>query len=207
MLPVSLSKNKKVAVIMNEWIKIAIEEKIGLLNSISENGYTDQLERIGYELVKVIKRGNMIFTAGNGGSAADAQHFAGELVGRFMKDRKAMAAMSLCTDPSVVTSIANDYGYDDLFSRELEGLGKRGDTLIVFSTSGNSENLIRAVAKAKEMEIYTIGLLGKDGGAIKSIVDEPLVVPGSATPRIQEMHSFSLHILCEVIEREIIKEQ
>ena len=153
-------------------------------------------------MIKTIKAGNKLILAGNGGSAADAQHFAGEMVGRFTRERNALPAVSLCVDASVVTSIANDYGYAEVFARQLEGIGKNGDIFIPISTSGSSENLIHAVREVRKKNIKVIGLLGKDGGEMKGLCDYALVVPSDSTPRIQEIHTLSVHLLCEMIERE-----
>ena len=143
--------------------------------------------------------------AGNGGSAADAQHFAGEIVGRFLMERNAIPALSLCVDPSVMTCIGNDYGYEEVFARQVQGLGKEGDAFIGISTSGNSENIIRAITEAGKKNMFVVGFLGKDGGKIKDLCDVALVVPSNSTPRIQEIHTFTVHLLCEMIEKEAFK--
>lgn len=187
---------------MKEWITEIIESKKLLLERLLGE-YLDDVEKTGDMLSSVLKGGGKILLAGNGGSAADAQHFAGEIVGRFTMERKSLPALSLCTDSSVMTCIANDYGYDEVFARQLNGLGKAGDAFIAISTSGNSENLIKALNIAKEKEIKTVGLLGRDGGKIKNLCDFPLVVPSELTPRIQETHTLTVHILCEMIEKEI----
>ena len=144
---------------------------------------------------------------GNGGSAADAQHIAGELVGRFKKERKAIPAISLSTDTSILTAIGNDYGFEKVFERQIEALGNKGDVVIGISTSGNSENVYRAMKLAKKMGLTTIGLLGNDGGKIKNLSDIALVVPSKNTPRIQETHITIGHIICEGVERIISNEQ
>ncbi|WP_081777829.1 D-sedoheptulose 7-phosphate isomerase [Butyrivibrio sp. LB2008] len=188
---------------MEYWIKQIIEDKINLLNSTELSEYMMWLERAGDMLVEALKNGKKILIAGNGGSAADAQHFAGEIVGRFTKERRSLPAISLCTDPSVVTCIANDYSYAEVFSRQIEGLGTEGDCFIGISTSGNSENILRAVDTANNKGLYTIGLLGKEGGIVEGVCDIGLVVPSDSTPRIQEIHTLSVHILCEIIERKM----
>ena len=144
--------------------------------------------------------GNRLFVCGNGGSAADAQHFASELTGRFEKHRPGFPAFALTNDTSAMTAIANDYGYESIFARQLGSLGSKGDVLLVISTSGNSPNLIEAVRQAREQGITTIGLLGRDGGALALQVDISVVVPGVRTSRIQESHIFILHYLCEIFE-------
>ena len=182
-----------------------IKEKESLLQSIQTTGYLAAVSGAGEKLASVIQNGNTVLLAGNGGSAADAQHFAGEIVGRFLKERDAIPAMSLCVDPSVMTCIANDYGYDEVFARQIQGLGKAGDAFIGISTSGNSENIIRGIAEARKKNMFVIGLLGKDGGRIKDLCDIALVVPSMHTPRIQEIHTFTVHLLCEMIERKVFK--
>lgn len=187
-----------------EWISNLLDVKHGLLNEIAKDGgYLDQVLAAAEVMTDAIKSGHKILLAGNGGSAADAQHFAGEIVGRFLVERDALPAISLCVDPSVMTCIGNDYGYDDVFARQLAGLGNEGDVFIGISTSGNSANIYRAMEIAKTKKIKTAGLLGRDGGRIKDIADISLIVPSESTPRIQEIHGFTVHLLCEIIERNI----
>ena len=188
---------------MNNWIEDILDSKIEILNSLKKSDYFDTVESVGELLVDALKKNKKILIAGNGGSAADAQHFAGEVVGRFLKNRKALPAISLCTDPTIVTSISNDYGFDDLFSREIEGLGNEGDVFIAISTSGNSNNCIKAIKEAHKKRIYVVGLLGKNGGKMKDICDLSLVVPSDSTPRIQEIHTFTIHLLCQIIDEKI----
>lgn len=183
--------------------KSVIEEKIQLLETLKEDKYFQSVEEAIDAIVDSMKKDKKILLAGNGGSAADAQHFAGEIVGRFMLERRALPAISLCVDPSVMTCIGNDYGYDEVFARQVTGLGKQGDVLIVISTSGNSRNLMRAVEEAKKIGIKTIGFLGKDGGKLKNMCDYPMVVPSMVTPRIQEIHTFTVHVMCQEIERQL----
>lgn len=149
-----------------------------------------------------LARGGKLLFAGNGGSAADAQHLAAEIVCRFHFDRPAAAAIALGTNFSVMTAGSNDYGYEYVFARELEALGKPGDVFIGLSTSGNSANVLRAFEKARQMEITTIGLAGQ-GGVIQQAVDLCLSIPSTSTPRIQECHILIGHILCEVIEAQL----
>ena len=137
---------------------------------------------------------------GNGGSAADSQHLSAELVGRYMKNRKPLASVALTTDTSVITAISNDFSFDDIFSRQIEALGNMGDVLVGISTSGNSENVIRAFEVAKQKGIKTIGLLGKGGGKSSAIVNKSLIVSSESTARVQEMHILIGHILCDLIE-------
>jgi len=144
--------------------------------------------------------GRRLFICGNGGSAADAQHFAAELTGRFEKERRGYPAVALTTDTSALTSIGNDYGFDHVFSRQLEALATRGDILVAISTSGNSPNIVKAVGQARAAGVRTIGLLGRDGGACAEEVDVPLVVDVPRTARIQEAHVLILHLLCEGLD-------
>lgn len=147
-----------------------------------------------------IKSGGKVFFIGNGGSAADAQHLAAELVGRLFCERRALPGLALTTDSSALTCISNDYGFDRVFSRQVEGLGRAGDVLIAISTSGNSINILRAVESCRMLNIVTIGLLGCKGGQLAPMVDLPIVVPHSTTARIQEAHIFLGHQLCQMIE-------
>ena len=140
---------------------------------------------------------------GNGGSAADAQHIAAELVGRFKKERKAMPALALTVDTSSLTALGNDYGFDTIFERQVEALANKHDAVIGISTSGNSENIIRAVNKANSIGAFTIGLLGNDGGKLKDAVNLPIIIPSNDTARIQEVHITIGHIICEIIEEDL----
>jgi D-sedoheptulose 7-phosphate isomerase len=149
-----------------------------------------------------LSAGNKLLTCGNGGSAADALHMAEELVGRFDRERPSLPAVCLNADPTLMTCIGNDYGYDRLFSRQVEGLGRAGDVLVGFSTSGNSRNVNAAFTAARERGLVTIALLGKDGGAATALVDHALVVPSRNTARIQEIHTFILHAWLTHIEAE-----
>lgn len=188
---------------MQDWISAIIEDKKNLMEDLCKSGYFDLVEVAGATLTAAIKNGGKILLAGNGGSAADAQHFAGEIVGRFTIERKSLPALSLCVDPSVMTCIGNDYGYERVFARQLEGLGNKTDIFIGISTSGNSANIINAIHVAKKIGMFVIGYLGKDGGKIKDLCDIALVVPTDSTPRIQEIHTLTTHILCEMIEKEL----
>lgn len=190
---------------MIESINSIIDQKILLLEQLRDSQYLQQTCEAINIMVDSLKHGKKIILAGNGGSAADAQHFAGELMGRFMKERAALPAISLCVDPSVMTCVGNDYGYEMVFERQIEGIGQQGDCFVAISTSGNSKNLVRAVEEAKRKQIITIGLLGKDGGTLKNLCDYPIVVPSNKTPRIQEMHTFTVHVMCENIENKIFE--
>ena len=153
-------------------------------------------------IISAIKKGGKLIVFGNGGSAADSQHIAAELVGRFQKERKAIPAIALTTNTSSLTAIANDYGYDVLFSRQLEALAKKGDVALGISTSGNARNVIEAVKKAKKLGLTTIGLSGGRGGSLAKITDINIIVPSDVTARIQESHILIGHILCELVEEE-----
>ena len=159
-----------------------------------------EILRAARELTATIASGNKILICGNGGSAADAQHFAAELVGRFEKERASYPALALTTDSSALTAIGNDYGFDQVFSRQVEALGRPGDLLIGISTSGNSPNVIRAVASARELGVRTLGLLGRDGGRLLSLMDDALVGPSTVTARIQEIHQMIYHFWCEALD-------
>jgi D-sedoheptulose 7-phosphate isomerase len=155
---------------------------------------------------KTLKAGGLLMSCGNGGSMCDAMHFAEEWTGRFRGNRSALPAMAF-SDPSQLTCIANDFGYDHVFSRSVEAYGKEGDLLVAISTSGNSPNILNAVAEAKKKGITTVGLLGKEGGALKDQVDIAIVVPGATTSdRIQELHIKVLHITIEAVERSLFPE-
>jgi D-sedoheptulose 7-phosphate isomerase len=152
------------------------------------------------DMVERLQRGCRILVCGNGGSAADAQHLAAELSGRYVKERRALAGIALTTDTSALTAIGNDYGYDHVFARQVEALGRPGDLLVGISTSGNSPNVILAVAAAKALGMRTLGLLGRDGGKLKELVDDALVVPCPVTARVQEIHQMTYHFWCEIID-------
>lgn len=159
------------------------------------------VELVGDLLVRTLKGGHKILICGNGGSAADAQHFAAELIGRFEKERNAWPAVSLTTDTSIITAIGNDYGFGDVFSRQVQGLGRPGDTLIGISTSGHSENVLSAVTAAKTAGMHTVGLLGRHGGVLAAKVDHAVVIENPRTARVQEGHIFILHYWAMHIEQ------
>ena len=148
------------------------------------------------------QNGGKLLLMGNGGSASDAQHIAAEFIGRYKKERRPVAAIALTTDTSILTCVGNDYGFDTVFSRQVEGLAKKEDVIIAISTSGNSENVIRGVEKAQELGVKTIGLLGNQGGKLKDKVDLAIVVPSSNTARIQEAHITIGHIICEILDED-----
>jgi D-sedoheptulose 7-phosphate isomerase len=160
----------------------------------------ETITRAGAALTERLANGGKLMFCGNGGSAADSQHLAAELTGRFMKDRRPLAGLALSTDSSALTCIGNDYSFDDVFMRQIQALGRPGDALLAISTSGQSANVIRAVRAAREQGLYTVGLLGRDGGALRAICDDAIVVPGQVTARIQEAHLLIGHTLCGLIE-------
>ncbi|MCL1894341.1 MAG: D-sedoheptulose 7-phosphate isomerase [Holophagaceae bacterium] len=156
----------------------------------------------GKDIATSIANGGKILVCGNGGSAADAQHFAAELSGRFVAERRALAGIALTTDTSALTAIGNDYGFDNIFSRQTEALGRKGDILVGISTSGNSKNVINASKSARELGMKTIGLLGKDGGQLIDLLDDCLVVQSDVVARIQEIHIMIIHFWCEILDEQ-----
>jgi D-sedoheptulose 7-phosphate isomerase len=183
---------------MNEIIRKHLDEHQSVLSTLAS--LAPQIEKVAKHMIQALKSGNTIFWCGNGGSASDAQHLAGELVGRFVGDRKALKSISLNADSAVMTCIVNDYGYEHIFSRQVDGLGVEGDVLVGITTSGNSENVLNALEVANEKQMTAIGLLGKGGGKALSLVSEAIVVDSNTTARIQEMHITIGHILCDLIE-------
>jgi len=152
-------------------------------------------------LVETFNRGGKLLVMGNGGSAADAQHFVAEVVGRFKMERRGLPAVALSTDTSILTAIGNDYGFDKVFRRQVEALAAPGDLVVGISTSGNSPNVLQALELAREKGCRTVGLLGKDGGSIKDVCDISLIVPTIDTPRVQEGHITIIHIVCDLLEK------
>lgn len=159
------------------------------------------IERAASLLSGAMSSGRRLLLCGNGGSAADAQHLAAEMIGRFMVDRRALPAVALTTDTSVLTCIGNDYGFERIFERQVQALGSPGDVLLALSTSGRSENVRLALAAARQQGMITIGLLGGDGGPCAALCDVPIIVPSTSTARVQEAHGLIGHYLCEVVER------
>lgn len=192
---------------MKELMKQRISESIEVKKGLLENEkLLSTLESLTSDIVEAIKSGHKLVLCGNGGSASDALHFAGEIVGRFVRERSAWPAVVLNADVATMTAIGNDYGYDDVFARQAQGHCQEGDVFIGISTSGNSENVLRAVNMAKSKGCKTAALLGKDGGKIGKIVDYPLIVPCNTTARVQESHILLIHIMCELFERELCDE-
>jgi len=190
--------------ILNKFIENQVKKSYEVKQEIYQNSELMALiEKVSLKLVEVYKNKNKTLIAGNGGSAADAQHIAGEFVSRFYFDRPGLASIALTTDTSMLTAIANDYGYERVFSRQIQANGVEGDVFIGISTSGNSENVIRALKECKEKGIITVGLTGKSGGLMMELCDYCICVPSNDTPRIQESHILIGHILCAVVEESI----
>ncbi|RKQ63410.1 phosphoheptose isomerase [Thermovibrio guaymasensis] len=185
---------------MRELIYYTFTESADLKKAFVEEN-RDKIYEVFLEIAKRLKEGRKILLCGNGGSAADCQHIAAELVGRFTLERRALPAIALTTDTSVLTALANDYSFDRIFERQVEALGEEGDVLISISTSGNSKNVINAVNRAKEKGLLTVGFLGKDGGELAKICHHSFIVRSHSTPRIQEVHVTLGHVLCDFIEK------
>jgi D-sedoheptulose 7-phosphate isomerase len=185
---------------MSDTIAQALADHVKTVQAIDAD-LIERLETASEAIVTALKDGHKVLAMGNGGSAADAQHLAGELVGRFLEERTALAAIALTSDTSILTAVANDYGYEAVFLRQIEGLAKSGDVVIGISTSGNSANVISALARAGELGCVTVGLTGGGGGEIARMTDHSLVIPSNHTPRIQEGHILVIHILCDLVEK------
>lgn len=186
---------------IKDQIKKSYETKQAIYNS---DDLLEKIVEVAQACVAIYKNSkNKTILAGNGGSAADAQHIAAELVGRYGFDRPSLPSLALTTDTSNLTAIGNDYGYDKVFSRQLEGMGQRGDLFIGISTSGNSQNIVNAFEVAKQKGITTVALVGRDGGVMAKMADMAIVIPSESTPRIQESHILIGHIICDIIEKEL----
>ena len=189
---------------MKNYIKDQIKKSYETKQTIyNDEDLLNKIEEVAKKCVEIYRGTNKTILAGNGGSAADAQHIAAEMVGRYGFDRPSLPSLALTTDTSALTAIGNDYGYDYVFSRQLEGMGQDGDLFIGISTSGNSVNIIKAFQSAKKKNITTVALVGRDGGEMAKIADIALIVPSDSTPRIQESHILIGHILCDIIEKEM----
>jgi|TARA_B110000467_G_C18298628_1_gene469765 D-sedoheptulose 7-phosphate isomerase len=161
----------------------------------------DEIQSASDLIIKCFSNDNKIVIFGNGGSAADSQHFAAEFIGRFQLERKSLPAIALTTDSSILTALGNDYSFDDIFSRQCESLVKKNDIVIAISTSGNSLNVINGIISSKNNGAIIIGILGNNGGKIKNLVNLPIIIPSNSTPRIQESHRLILHIICDLVEK------
>lgn len=192
---------------MRDFIANQVKKSYEIKKAILEDEQiVENILQIGELLIDIYKKGNKLLIAGNGGSAADAQHIAGELVSKFYFDRPALPAIALTTDTSIITAIGNDYGYEKLFSRQIEANGVQGDAFLGISTSGNSKNIIEGIQTAKKKGLITIGLTGESGGEMKDLCDYCICVPSTETPRIQEAHILIGHILCSMIEKAMFSE-
>ncbi len=182
----------------NELAKIVEEHCFVVRRFIDLRG--EDLLRAGETLARTIEKGGKILLFGNGGSAADAQHIAAELVGRFNRERPGLPAIALTTDPSIVTSVSNDLGFESVFARQIEALGRSGDAAVAISTSGESPNVLAGLRVAKKNGLTTLALLGRDGGRAREFADLPIVVSADRTERIQEVHALAGHVLCQIVE-------
>jgi D-sedoheptulose 7-phosphate isomerase len=185
---------------MKKDIRAQLEESAGLKRAIADT-MVGEIELAAKAIIACYARGGKVLLCGNGGSAGDAQHIAGEFVGRFLRERRAVPAIALTTDSSILTAIGNDYGFDQVFSRQAEAHVNDGDVFIGISTSGNSANVLRAFEVAYERGATTIALTGNDGGELARAADIALTVPSTSTPRIQEAHIVIAHVLCDLAER------
>ena len=183
---------------MKKIIKENFLEHRAAFDSVADLG--ESIEKVANVLIRCLKNDGTIFWCGNGGSASDSQHLAGELVGRFLDDRRPLKSIALTADSAVMTCIINDFGYEQVFARQIKALGSKEDVLVGISTSGNSKNIIEAFKQANQKDIVTIGLLGKKGGNASNIVKHSVIVPSESTARIQEMHILIGHIICDLIE-------
>lgn len=177
----------------------AVDESVTLKRAFFAE-HADTILQAGSVLSEALAAGHKVLAFGNGGSAADSQHLSSELVNRFVGERRALPAIALSTDTSILTSIANDRHYDEVFSRQIEALGAAGDVAVAISTSGNSPNVLRAVETSRRMQMKTLGLAGRDGGKLASAVDVCLTVPHRETARVQEVHGMLIHFLCQMVE-------
>ncbi|EAI3684507.1 D-sedoheptulose 7-phosphate isomerase [Campylobacter jejuni] len=189
---------------LNSYIKEHFTDSILAKEQIlKDENLITLIKNASLEVIKAYKNGNKTLLAGNGGSAADAQHIAGEFVSRFYFDRPGIASIALTTDTSILTAIGNDYGYENLFARQVQAQGVKGDVFIGISTSGNSKNILKALEFCKQKEIISIGLSGASGGAMNELCDYCIKVPSTCTPRIQEAHILIGHIICAIVEEEL----
>jgi D-sedoheptulose 7-phosphate isomerase len=185
-------------------VKDSVGEHLAVL-AAAHKEHASAIASAAQKIASCLKSGGKLLICGNGGSAADSQHFAAELSGRYKKERKALAAIALTTDTSALTAIGNDYGFEKVFARQVEALGKKGDVLVALSTSGTSPNVLAAIEAAKKQGMASIGFTGSSGGKMKSLCDLCICIPSSSTPRIQEAHITLIHIICEIIDAEFSK--
>ncbi len=186
-------------------IKSHFEDSSAIQKQLSADGsFLFKVAEAADAISSALKSGKKLLVAGNGGSASQSQHFVAELVGKYLKDRAPQRAISLVSDIATITSLSNDFGYEHVFSKQIEALGKKGDVFVALSTSGNSENILKALEQAKRVGLTCIGLTGKDGGKMKNFCDHILAVPSDSTPLIQESHLSILHILADLAEEELL---
>ncbi len=191
---------------MNDLIQKSIRESIAVKQTIlADAAFLQKIELAAQAFITTFRGGGKVLFCGNGGSAADAQHLAAELSGRFYTDRPPLFAEALHVNSSFVTAVANDYGYDAVFARMTEAAGRRGDVLVALSTSGNSPNILKAIEKGKELGMVVVGFTGTSGGKMAGLCDVLLNVPSTDTPRIQEAHILIGHIICEIVEKEMFE--
>lgn len=183
----------------DSWIEDRLAGSLAAIESLRAHIRT--IDRLAATIVRTLQQGGTIFTCGNGGSAAEALHLAEELIGRYRGNRPSCRAVCLNADPTALTCIANDFGFDEVFARQLEGLARPHDVLVVFSTSGKSRNLVLALERARRAQVRTIGLLGRNGGECLALCDEHLIVEATDSAHIQESHQVVMHLLCEAVER------
>lgn len=188
---------------MRSLISTLIEEHLEVVRKIQDQCWPS-IEQYSSLVERTISSGNTVFFCGNGGSAAEAQHMAAEFVGRFCLERKGYSALALTVDTSILTAVSNDFGYDSIFERQIEALGRPGDLLVGISTSGNSQNVIRAMRKARKEGLYTVAMTGENGGELKSTTELCICVPSNDTPRIQEAHLLIGHIMCHIVESNLL---
>lgn len=189
---------------MRDTIARNIQQSIDVKQQVLKD-FIPVIEQAAQRSADCLKAGNKIIFFGNGGSASDSQHLAAEFVGRYEKERRALPAISFTTDTSILTAVGNDYGYEKVFERQVEALGRKGDVIFAITTSGNSKNVLLAVKKAKELGLYVIGLTGGTGGELKDLADLAVVIPTKKTSRIQECHIMIGHIICECVDEIIAK--
>ena len=199
----SQDTTKRAQDLVRDRIQSSINVKQALLK---DSAFHDLVAQVAMQIVKSLRADGKVLFFGNGGSAADAQHLAAEFTGRYLRERRALPALALHANTSALTAIGNDYGFDFVFARQLEALGKEGDVAVGISTSGNSSNVVRAMEVAKSKSIYTVALVGASGGAMKELADCALCMPSNETPRIQECHILTGHLICEIVEEMLFDE-
>ena len=194
--------------LLNDLVLDRIQRSIAVKQALLlDAAFRDLVAQAAMQIVKSLRAGGKVLFFGNGGSAADAQHLAAEFTGRYLKERRALPALALHGNSSAVTAIGNDYGFDLVFARQMEALGKEGDVAVGISTSGNSRNVLRALEAAKSKGLYTVALTGASGGKMKEVADCTLCIPSEETPRIQECHILTGHIICEIAEEVLFESE